>query len=306
MKVFDAIDEYFDFLEARSKWTNRAYKTVLKKFQNNLGDLQLTGITKQDIKSFLNSFENIKFSTWNFYLHIIRIFINWCIDRDYLEENIAEKIKLKLPNFLVGENYAHRENKFISEPTLKLMKKRFENSHYTEDYALIYKICVSTGLRISEVLGIKLEYISPKDIFIWNAKGFKQFYCPITTKLYREIIKYKREHAENPDSKLYSPFGWLFPAKRDKTQSLSYGTFLHVFHNMTEGLALEETGKEITPHCIRHTNNTYAAINGLSPIELKAAKNWSSIQTASRYFANVRDINQAIYKKYQSKLDHLI
>lgn len=59
------------------------------------------------------------------------------------------------------------------------------------DYLLLL-LLIDTGMRINEVMNLRMEQLSEKEIFIENAKGKKDRIIHCSPIIYKEYLKYKR------------------------------------------------------------------------------------------------------------------
>ena len=87
---------------------------------------------------------------------------------------------------------------FSKKPTFFLVKDigKSRTSFQTtftkqRDYFLLL-LLIDTGMRINEVMNLRMEQLSEKEIFIENAKGKKDRIIHCSPKIYKEYLKYKR------------------------------------------------------------------------------------------------------------------
>jgi len=140
-----------------------------------------------------------------------------------------------------------------------------------EHLGLIIKTLFVTGLRISELLNIKLsDCVSIRDNMAYEiqvlGKGRKPYKVYIGKELYGEINdkfegkKYLFEH----DGHMYSR------------------------HYMAEVLTKlgKRIGKKMSPHTLRHSFANYHLSNGMSIEKVSAAMNHKSIQTTNDFYGH--------------------
>ncbi len=125
----------------------------------------------------------------------------------------------------------------------------------TRDFVMIF-LALSTGLRVSELVGLFIEDVRPFDqvsrilsVPSRIGKGGKKRDIPLnqdTRDILTEFIRIKgiRQHFLNSDS-------YLFVSHASK-KPLSSRDFQRIVHN----LSVMSIGRAITPHTLRHTYAT--------------------------------------------------
>ena len=146
--ISTATGEWFFNIQNLSKGTQQYYKRTIKEFTSGLSVKYISAITAQDIKNYLIRFEwTHKNSTVNNHLVALQSWFRF-LSESYGITNIARPIKkrkIKMP---------HRP--FISKKELDLIL-----SKATQKEADIIRMLAHTGMRCSELCGLKPENISP-------------------------------------------------------------------------------------------------------------------------------------------------
>ena len=181
--VKDIIDEFLTEKRAdgRSPKTIESYVGSLQKFLGAFGDeLKVGEIDRQTIyhyKGKLVSVEELSIASINHYLRDLRTFINWCMERRYIEEHI--KIDMVKGQEEVIEVYTEEELQLL------LAKPRpTESFAMWRDWAVINWI-LGTGNREGTIVNVKIGdiHFGRKEILIRAQKNKKANIIPLSTKL---------------------------------------------------------------------------------------------------------------------------
>jgi len=140
-------------------------------------------------------------------------------------------------------------------------------------YKTIFMTLYSSGLRISEVLRLRISDIDSKkmQLRIQQGKGRKDRY----TILSQVNLKCLREYY-----KIYQPEGLLFFAYSYKDRPLSINTVEKEFR-----IAVRATGikKNATPHSLRHAFASHLLENGADIYAIKALLGHSTLRSTEIY-----------------------
>jgi site-specific recombinase XerD len=147
----------------------------------------------------------------------------------------------------------------------------------------------ATGLRISEVLKIKLSDIDADrlELFVRQGKGNKDRIVRIPQKLLDLLrVYYKR----------FKPNEYLFEGAT-KAQGYSYGSVRKIIHRATSAAKIT---KSVSPHTMRHCYATHHLENGTDLVYLKEQLGHSKLMTTAKYIhlcqERQRHINHPIEK----------
>lgn len=270
MKISECAELFLMYIEDKSPHTVKNYKIDLKQFQEILKDKDVEEITKADIAKFRMYLQakKLKSSTIARKIASINTFFKYLIDMDLLETSpITKSHRPKISN-KIPEALTHEEVQKLLENTENLMDK------------VLILFLVSTGLRASELLGIKrqdivieregslytidtlLDEINKNDIaFIKvKGKGNKERLVPITGKTLVVFAEYLKKH--NFDE--IFPISYLSLWKRIKDLGSKLNIKLH-------------------PHKLRHTSATLALQSGAELRVIQELLGHSSPTTTARY-----------------------
>lgn len=138
----------------------------IKDFLNTLNDKQIIHCSSKDFQFYLDNYKFTSVSQQNQVINAIRFLYKFGLDKKYDKVSFKRpRNEKKLPKVIDGE--------FIKEKLSKI-----DNIKHKAILTLTY----SVGLRVSEVVNLKIEDIDSKRmlIHIKNAKGKKDRIVPLS------------------------------------------------------------------------------------------------------------------------------
>lgn len=273
-KYIDEFLEYLEYQKNYSKHTIKNYKDDLIIFENYL-DIKkindLNKVTYEDMRNYLKYLNELKYKTKSIarILSSLRglfkyLSINNIIDTNPMVLIATPKIEKKLPKYL---EYNEVE-KLLNAPNLK-------TDIGVRDYVIL-EILYSTGIRVSELVNIKLKDIDikNKEIRILG-KGNKE-----RIVLFGRVLKDKLElYLNSTYNKLNinnSPY-LLVNMHGNKINDREIRTI--VDNNM----AIAGISKKISPHTLRHTFATHMLNGGADIKTVSELLGHESISTTTIY-----------------------
>lgn len=269
------INQYLDYLIYERNYSENTiinYRQELQKYQNYLDEKKKNyqKITKEEIREYLKYLDELKYKNSSISKNVsaIRSFYNYLVLKKILKNNIwtsikNPKVKRKIPNFLT-----------TIELEKIFQKKEFQTSYEIRN-SLILELLFATGLRVSELINIKLQNINDQERSIKTlGKGSK------------ERIVYYGECAEEILN-LYFQKARKDLLKGKKSDYLFVGrNSLKLTRTRINEILEEEINKvglkhHISPHVLRHTFATVLLNNGAdirSVQELLGHENLSTTQ----------------------------
>jgi integrase/recombinase XerD len=176
--------------------------------------------------------------------------------------------------------------KTISEKEILNLLKHTINLKHKSIIALLY----SSGLRVSELIALKEEYLNFENhtIFIKQAKGFKDRITVLGTSTASVVKKYIEK---------YNPKDYLFEGQNGgKYSSRSINKFIQR-NAKSAGIS-----QHISAHTLRHSFATHLLNNGTDIRLIKELLGHNSIKTTQIY-THVSDCN---LRQIESPIDTLI
>lgn len=311
--------EYLEHLEIeknRSLNTINNYQFYLGRFVEWFGDKSPADITADKVREYrlwLNRLidvhgDPLKKNTQNYHLIALRSFLKYLSRRD-IKTLVAEKIELmKMPDREVSFLDAGDLNRILAQPLRDLKSEDSKNTEVKIKFRdkAILELLFSTGLRVSELTGIKRDNINLQtDEFSIRGKGSK-----IRVVFMSEQAKYwiKKYLAVRGD---LNPYLFVSHDKRagksvtikDKKMEaeeipLTQRSVQRIVHKYARQAGIT---KPVTPHTLRHSYATDLLQNGADIRSVQAMLGHSSI-TTTQIYTHITDKELLnIHKKFHGK-----
>jgi site-specific recombinase XerD len=287
----ELMDNYFFQLEAlsRSPKTISWYKEILIRYFNFLKSHGLLKpVNKLGTKELIDYITHLQQSAkWLNNPHIknkgrlsqftvtghvraIKAFWGWLYDEGYLDANSLAKFPMpKVPKNMI---------KVLSIEHIKKLLNVVDK-HTTKGFRLycIIMLLLDTGLRISELVGIRMTGIDMIKSWVKvTGKGQKErlvLFSKITRKELQKYIKYYRQDLCNQESP------YLFPEAGGG--HISVNSIQQAIRRLAKKAGLKDV--KCHPHIFRHTFATMFLANGGADVALKEIMGHESFQTTQKY-----------------------
>ncbi|MAJ43962.1 MAG: site-specific tyrosine recombinase XerD [Candidatus Marinimicrobia bacterium] len=269
---------YLQFERRLSKNTIVGYSYDLLKYSDYLTlkyDIKLSGNIKlvqiKDFIKFINSKNNLNTKSLARLISSIKSYHQYLVNEEIVKENPSEKI-----------NTPKLSKTYPEILTVNEIKKIFNSIDYSKKFVLrdlaIIKLLYSSGLRVSELIEMKLTDIRWEENFIIvTGKGSKERYVPINNSALISINNYLKNLRPSLASKKTSK-GYLFLNYRgNKLTRMS-------IWNIVQILAKESNiNKKISPHTFRHSFATHLVQGGADLRALQEMLGHTDIITTQIY-----------------------
>ncbi len=266
------------------------YERDLKTFEDFLGDIkeEFDDINKKTIlnyKAYLVSNDRktakeqlgkkrlASFSV-NRMLSALRSYLKFLIDMDYkspVAPTAVTLIKTEKKHLRVSE--LDEVTRLIECPTTIEKNERVA----LRNRAMLETL-FSTGMRISELLSLKMTQIDPNGRIFVLGKGKKERFVYLTPRALQHIKEYQKVRGNTESPYLFVPFRGRNIAQKDKRVSSNYLEVKVKQYRELLGLNIP-----ITVHGIRHAFATYMVEQGANPAALQILLGHESLDTTTRY-----------------------
>jgi site-specific recombinase XerD len=290
--IMNEIEDFLKYIYLEKKYsgnTLRAYKKDLHDFYQFINKNSLsnwTKLKKKHIHEYLYylSVKKLSAKTVARKLASVKSLFNFLVKENVLENNITKsvtspKLDKKLPVFL-------------NKDQISLLLNLSDSSDYNElRNNLILEIFYSTGIRISELVKIKIVDINLVDNSInILGKGNKKRIVIIGNYAKKKLEDYLNyDDVEKSD--------YLFQKlRKSKNNYLSERTVFNIVKKYTAKVTRNE---KISPHSLRHTFATHLLNNGadlMSVKELLGHKDLSSTQIYTH--VNISELRKSFKKAH--------
>lgn len=257
-----------------SKSSVEAYMFDLRKLMEYVGtrDLELTDVKHEDLLDFIACLHGLGISPRSQARIIsgIRGFYKYLLIEEYIEQDPCELIELP--------NLGRHIPEVLSVDEIDRIVNAIDDSkdEAQRDRAII-EVLYGCGLRVSELVNLKLTDISWKEEFVRViGKGNKQRLAPISARALKQI-EYYLPFRSSIDVKKGEE-DYLFISKRGK--HLSRITVFHIVKVLAERAGIT---KDISPHTFRHSFATHLLERGANLRAIQVMLGHESISTTEIY-----------------------
>jgi len=247
--------------------TCQSYKYKLNSFLNTINK-DINEITLDDILEFLRDLRYKKeycFGTVNGYRNAIKYFYEVVLEKRWINKKIPRLKGYKpLPSVLSKEEVIE----FI-----ELMPK--------ETYKIILYTMYSSGLRVGEVVALKVKDIDSKrmQMYIAQGKNGSARYAIMSKRslnmLRYHVLQYKKQYGYK-----FLPDDYLFPSNRNEIGHITKKT---IKNNVTKAVKKYCISKKITSHTLRHSFATHMLESGADIYQIKELLGHKCIQSTNVY-----------------------
>ncbi len=233
--------------------------------------------------------KNLTSGSINRTLSSIRGYLKYLIKMDYKSPIAPQAIEL-----LRTEKKHPRVGEF--EEIIKLIESptRLEKNEVValRNRAMLETL-FSTGVRISELLNIKISDIDKTGRIFIRGKGKKERFVYLTPRAQKHIKKYLEVRGQSDSPHLFLPYRGKNVHQKDKKVSPNYLEERVKRYRELLGLNIP-----ISCHGIRHAFATYLAESGASPVAIQILLGHESLDTTTRYVQASDRYAERIFRKY--------
>lgn len=261
MDEFEEFENYLYFVLGRSENTTQSYVKDLKDIKKMLNEKSLGEIDERDVEKLINRMKEFYDTTSiNRKLSALRCYLKF-VSRQKNATELLKKIK-KIKNLKDSREIPKVPDE--SEITLKIEEIPlfgFENVRNR----LILELLYGSGLRVSELVNLKVNDITEKDIIKVEGKGRKQRFVPISTEAKKILQIYLDERKKkNPKTDYLITNG---KGKKITRQGI--------------WLILKKYG--FYPHLLRHSFATHLVQRGMNIRNVQVMLGHSNLSTTEIY-----------------------
>jgi site-specific recombinase XerD len=288
--------EYLEIEQNRSQKTIRNYDHYLTRLIDFAGDIEVNDIDNEMVRKWrlwlnrlgTNTSDELGTATLNYHLIALRSFLKFCAKRD-IPALTADKIELartrrKQVTFLNEDEMA----RIFEQPDLNTITG-------VRDRAIL-ELLFSSGLRVSELVGLDRDHINLKRReFMVRGKGQKDRPIFISAESAMWIERYleKREDTTKPLFIRYSG-----TKKVDLSGNFHRLTARSIQRLVARYALLAGITKHVSPHTLRHSFATDLLMNGADLRSVQAMLGHSNIATTQIY-THVTDPHlRAVHEKF--------
>lgn len=280
MKYIEEFTIDLEYARNYSKNTISSYNSDLLIF-NEFISKDLTKVDTSDIRSFIKYLSDRKEKTLARYITTLRVFFDFMIKKKYISINPMDgisspKLSKSLPDVLT-----------ISEVD-KLLSFELKTNYDFRDKCIL-EMLYSTGLRISELVSLKLENINLDESLIKvMGKGSKERIVPFNETTREYLNKYIKEIRPNMLKQNQTDYLYL----NNHGKNLTRQAIFKMIKKRTLNAGIK---KEISPHTLRHSFATHLLAGGADIRFIQELLGHESISTTEIYTHIAKENLKEIY-----------
>lgn len=296
MTPFFVLESFLQFLLAEkrfSKHTLTAYENDIKQFFDfsQIDSAQnLIEINHQLVRSWVVSLvdQGLVSKTINRKISSLRTFVKWCQANDFIHHNplkkiVVPKISKKIPQFI-------KESQIKESTIVNFFNDDFNGLRNQ----LIIEILYQTGIRLSELLNLKINNIQEDSIKVLGKRN-KERIIPISYELRDKIQGFINIRK-------------FIPTDLDLLFILENGKKMYarlVYRIINTYLSFETNLEKKSPHVLRHTFATHMMNNGAGLEVLKDLLGHANLSATQVYthnsFSQLNNIYSQAHPRGQKK-----
>lgn len=281
MKYVDEFIVELKYVKNYSQNTIESYQRDLVKFQEFLKKKDLDKVTGEDVRKYIKNLSTLKDRSLARKLSSLRMYYDFLLKNEYIRVSPMDgidgpKIAKHLPDVLTVEEV---------DRLLDLEPK----DNFTFRNRCILELLYSTGLRISELVGLKLENIQLDESLVKvMGKGGKERIVPLNDITTDYLSKYIKDIRPNMLKKTQTDYVFL----NNHGKVLTRQAVFKMIKKRGEEAGLK---KEISPHTLRHSFATHLLQNGADIRFIQELLGHSDLGTTEIY---THVINETLKKDY--------
>jgi site-specific recombinase XerD len=302
MRVQTLITDFLEYLEIeqnRSQKTIENYHHYLTRLIDFAGDIDTKEITPELIRKWrlwlnrlgTNTQDELQKSTQNYHLIALRSFLKYCTKRD-IEAMAADKVEL-----------ARTKRSEVTFLTNEEVERLFEKPDINMPAGLrdraILELLYSSGLRVSELVGLNRDHINLKRLeFTVRGKGQKDRPIFISPESAAWIEQYLQSRSDKSPA-LFVRIGGH--KKVDTSGNYLRLTARSVQRMISRYGLLAGITKHVSPHTMRHSYATDLLMNGADIRSVQAMLGHSNIATTQIYTHVTDQHLKSVHKNFHRR-----
>lgn len=302
MKVEKLLVDFLEYLEIeqnRSQKTIANYHHYLTRLTDYAGDIKVSDITPELIRKWrlwlnrlgTNTSDELQKNTQNYHLIALRSFLKYCAKRD-IPALSADKVELARTRRVQVTFLSSEEMKrLLDEPDIGSLSGLRDRA--------ILELLYSSGLRVSELVGLNKDHINLKRReFMVRGKGQKDRPIFISDEAANWIERYLAERKDNSPP--------LFIRIGGSKKASTSGDYLRLTARSVQRLVARYAlaagiTKHVSPHTLRHSFATDLVMNGADLRSVQAMLGHSNIATTQIYTHLTDPHLKSVHERFHRK-----
>ncbi|MGQ9570198.1 MAG: site-specific tyrosine recombinase XerD [Thermodesulfovibrionales bacterium] len=274
-----------------SKNTIESYSMDLKRFYSflSLNNKDFISFDRSDIVNFIEVLRNKDYSISSICRSIssIKGFCKYLIIENIIKEDPSENIQAPKRWERVPKTLSVSEVKFFLETDGTIEKPVMVRN------IVMLELLYSSGLRVSELVSLKVEDINLESGFIRViGKGSKERVVPVNMRAIEKLRNYIKKERLEILKKRESPYLFITGRGRPMTRQRFWQAIR---------LLGKKKGLELSPHTLRHSFATHMLEGGADLRSVQKMLGHSDISTTQIYTKVTTDRLKKVYMKYHPR-----
>lgn len=292
----DHLKNFLIYLSAEkglSRNTVESYNFDLRKFRDFLksGDRELSSFSRADIIDFIEQLRDEGYSASSIcrFVSSVRSLCKYLLVENIIKEDPSETLQAPRRWERLPKSLSQSEVKSFLESNSSLKPSEPTT---VRDFVM-FELLYSSGLRVSELVSLKLEDINFEAGFLRVlGKGSKERIVPVNLRAIEKIKSYMARQRTEILKHRRSPYLFVTNRGRPMTRQRFWQTIKRIGRKL---------GIEISPHTMRHSFATHLLEGGADLRSLQKMLGHSDISTTQIYTKVTTDRLKQVYSKHHPR-----
>jgi integrase/recombinase XerD len=292
----DHLKNFLIYLSAEkglSRNTVESYNFDLTKFRDFLksGDGELSSFSRADIIDFIERLRDEGYSASSIcrFVSSVRSLCKYLLVENIIKEDPSETLQAPRKWERLPKSLSKSEVRSFLESGLSL---KLSEPTTVRDFVM-FELLYSSGLRVSELVSLKLEDINFEAGFLRVlGKGSKERIVPVNMRAIERIKSYMARQRMEILKRRRSPYLFVTNRARPMTRQRFWQTIKRIGRKL---------GIEISPHTMRHSFATHLLEGGADLRSLQKMLGHSDISTTQIYTKVTTDRLKQVYSKHHPR-----
>jgi integrase/recombinase XerD len=292
----DHLRNFLIYLSAEkglSRNTVESYNFDLRKFRDFLKseDGELSSFSRADIIDFIERLRDEGYSASSIcrFVSSVRSLCKYLLVENIIKEDPSETLQAPRKWERLPKSLSKSEVKSFLESGSSL---KFSEPTTVRDFVM-FELLYSSGLRVSELVSLKLEDINFEAGFLRVlGKGSKERIVPVNMRAIERIKSYMARQRTEILKRRRSPYLFVTNRARPMTRQRFWQTIKRIGRKL---------GIEISPHTMRHSFATHLLEGGADLRSLQKMLGHSDISTTQIYTKVTTDRLKQVYLKHHPR-----
>lgn len=271
--------EEFLYADGKASKTMESYAGDIRLFLQWLeskGNINISCLKRFHITAYRSYLikESYEINTINKKINSLHSFNQFLVDKDYIKEQIVDRRKDKV-KVAVGSEH---EVEVFTEEEIERILFYIQSGQVSVRDRMIVLLLLYTGVRVSELVGIKLKDLDilTMNLIVACGKGGKRREIPLKAEVIETVKEYLE--SERKDSKFAQSEFLILTNRAEKMDRDAVNKLLKKL-----GMKLNMIMK---PHKFRHTSCTSLLKKGADLTVVAKLAGHASIQTTAKFYIN--------------------